>query len=162
MFLVSLVSSVVYPLIRSIKQITTLKFCPELNITNNVTVYSIYINDFGESLEGVYLNLITTIFKDFGKLIIMIIVNTMLVVDMRAYWKSRMNLSNGGRANTSVNTGKITGQASDIKVVKAIKKLKTQKEHKTEEKKHNVIKMVRFEFIIQQYGRVIHFVRENF
>ena len=92
MFLVSVGTAFLYAGVRSIKKETKLVFDIELNKTESIDEYSIYFNTFGKSDHGRLIYVIVTMLKNFGTTIVLVILNILLVVEMKKYHEKRNKL----------------------------------------------------------------------
>ena len=78
--------------------------------------------------------MIVTVIKNGGTIIVMVIVNTILIIEMRSYWKRKIKLTNGAGGSSNIEKGtrtrKVTRSTRQIEVVS--------------KKNSQVIKMVSF------------------
>ncbi len=145
MFLVSLGTAVVYCAVRGIRQVESLTFYPEFNVTRNVTSYVIFFNSFGVSLEGQILYVVVTVVKNIGTLIVMIIVNVMLIFEMKNFWNRKLKITNISKAGVSNQTMETTDETVDVRNKGVVKQVKTQQAAKValkDEQFHKLLKMV--------------------
>ena len=88
MLILSIFISSVYIIIRTIKQDTHYK--TTMNSTIISYTYSIVLNEFGTSFQGILIYIIVTALKNCLTIIVMIIVNTLLFVEIKKFY-SRKN-----------------------------------------------------------------------
>ncbi len=148
MFLISLGTAVVYCVVRGIREVETSTFYPALNATKNVTSYVIFFNSFGVSLEGQALYVVVTVVKNIGTIIVMVIVNLMLVVEMRKYWNRKVNMTKVTKAVGSNQTVPTNDGGSNIvshvenDVIKRVKDQQAAQVAFKDEQLHKVTTMV--------------------
>lgn len=93
MFVVSVLTGAIYAGVRAINETVTPVYDPTLNTTVIVSKYSIVFNDFGTSLEGKALYVVVTVIKNIGTIIVMVIVNSFLINEMKKYYQRKQRLT---------------------------------------------------------------------
>lgn len=92
MFLISALTAVVYCSVRSIREVTDLVYYPDLNETRSVSKHIIYFNSWGTSLSGRLLYVIVTVIKNIGTIAVLIVINSMLIIEMKNYYNRKSKL----------------------------------------------------------------------
>jgi len=100
------------------------------------------------SLEGQALYVVVTVVKNIGTIIVMVIVNLMLVVEMRKYWNRKMNMTKVTKAVGSNQTVPTNDGGSNIvshvenDVIKRVKDQQAAQVAFKDEQLHKVTTMV--------------------
>lgn len=93
MFVVSALTGAIYAGVRTIKETVEPVYDPTLNKTVNVSKHSTVFSDFGTSLEGKALYVVVTVIKNIGTIIVMVIVNSFLIAEMKKYYQRKQRLT---------------------------------------------------------------------